>query len=118
MMPRHDLPPKIYAAFLIIFLLMFISTFIVAIGALLGHAPFELISDKYKWQLFTLWTAQIAVIDVGVFRMVLMPSSQTILRYRVHVVYRKYSEQLEKALNKEQREIWTQYIRKSEPPLG
>jgi hypothetical protein len=102
-MTGHDFPPRIYAAFLVTFLLMFITTFVVAIGAVLGHPPFELIKDKYTWQLFTLLVAEIAVLGVGVFKVILTPHSQTILRYRAQVTYRRYSAQLEKTLTKEQR---------------
>jgi hypothetical protein len=92
---------------LVTFMLMFVATFIVAIGAMIGQPPFEKIDPFFTKSLFAVMIAEIAVIGVGIFRRI--ANQNTILRYSLRVSYRDYSDALKQALNDEEKQIWSRY---------
>jgi hypothetical protein len=106
MVPLY-LSPILYT----IFIIMFVTTFVVAIGALLQLAPFDRVEPQYRDRLFWILIAEIAIIGVDLFRHIPTPYQSIILRYNVNVAYNRYSDELKDALSAEQKTVWNSYLK-------
>jgi len=103
--------PRYLNLILTTFIIMFVTTFVVEIGALLEVVPFNRVEPQYRDRLFWILIVQIATIGVGLFRRVLTPHHSVILRYDVMVAYNHYSDELKDALNEEQKLVWKRYAK-------
>jgi hypothetical protein len=89
--------------------MMFVATFIVAIGSMAGWAPFAHVAAPYTHKLFYLLIVQIGAIGVSMYKSIQLPRLNPILGYRIELSYRRYAKALKSSLADEQKRIWEQF---------